>query len=65
MNPMDVLAPNYLGHSETNTGVDSLTANTGWGVAEASPRADVENAGTDKVKRAAARQFGKPMDEVF
>jgi hypothetical protein len=64
MNPMDVLAPNYLGHSETNTGVDNLNANMGWGVAEASPQA-VENPGTEKVKRAAARQFGTPMDDVF
>ena len=64
MNPFDVLAPNYLGHSETNTGVENLTANMGWGVAEATPQTD-ENPGTEKVKRASARQFGKPMDQVF
>jgi hypothetical protein len=64
MNPMEILAPNYLGASESNTGVENLTANMGWGVAEATPQVE-ENPGTDNVKRSAARQFGKPMDEVF
>jgi hypothetical protein len=64
MNPFEVLEPNYLGHSETNTGIEAMTANMGWGVAEATPQ-PAENPGVENVKRSAARQFGKPMDKVF
>lgn len=64
MNPFEVLEPNYLGNSESNTGIDALKANVGWGVAEATPQPE-ENPGVENVKRSAARQFGKPMHKVF
>ncbi len=63
MNPMDVLQPNYMGAEYENTGMDSLTVNMGWGVAEASPPKE-ENGMLEKVKLAHAKQFGKKVEDV-
>ncbi len=72
MNPMNVLAPNDMANKFANTGVDTLTANMGWGVTEmpqANPAAaadqkkDANPAMTD-LRRAKAREYGRPMSDV-
>ncbi len=79
-NPMDILAPNYMGDSmgnrgvETlaaNIGVEALSANMGKGVEEANPQAMADKKQTaspammkDKLRVASARQFGKTKQTV-
>jgi len=79
-NPMDVLAPNYMGETMNNRGVESLSANIGVeamsankgiGVQEANPQAMADKAQTaspammkDKLRTASARQFGQTKQTV-
>ena len=74
MNPMDVLAPNYLGDSLSNSGIEELTLNRGIGVAEVTPaneeassqRNEASNPGAirDSLRTAKAREFGKTKETV-
>jgi hypothetical protein len=71
MNPMDVLAPNYLGETLDNRGVDELVRNRGHGVAESLPPAMQERetasnpaAQKDKLRTAKAREFGMTKETV-
>ena len=72
---MNVLAPNYLGDSLMNSGVERLTANQGLGVKEindiANPQADLDStrsaapaAERDRLRTAKAREFGKTKQTV-
>lgn len=66
MNPHDILQPNYLGQEYENRGLESLTANKGWGVPETQPQEDKEENGMVRnVRRGAARQFGQKIGDVF
>lgn len=65
MNPMDILAPNYIGNEMNNLGTEMLSANLGWGVPEAKPKPPEDREEIKKVKRGAARQFGRPMESMF
>tara|TARA_R110000751_G_scaffold292621_2_gene399945 strand:- start:375 stop:593 length:219 start_codon:yes stop_codon:yes gene_type:complete len=62
----DVLAPNYLGDTMLNRGVDDLGKNQGLGVAESNPNAFHAAAETekDRMRTAQARQFGKTKQTV-
>jgi hypothetical protein len=71
MDPMDVLAPNYLGDLLDNRGVDELVRNRGHGVAESMPPAmrdrDISTnpaAQKDKLRTAKAREFGMTKETV-
>ncbi len=72
MNPMDVLAPNIMADQFENMGVEALTTNSGWGVTEtvqANPGAAAEetkdaNPAVTSIRRAKAREMGRPMEEV-
>lgn len=72
---MNVLAPNYLGDSLINSGVEQLTANQGLGVKEvneiANPQGDVDREKSaapaverDRMRAAKAREFGKTKGTV-
>ena len=70
--PMHVLAPNYMGDTLGNRGVEELTANYGLGVAEAqaaNPMLHQQEASNpamakDKLRTAKAREFGKTKETV-
>jgi hypothetical protein len=68
MNPLNVLAPNHMSYSLENTGVESMTTNMGWGVNEVLNRTEsvkrTDNSGMNDIRRAKAREFGTPMDNV-
>ena len=71
MDPMNVLQPNYMGDQLANKGVEGITVNYGWGVPEtiqANPAASEEktnaNPGMTQLRRAKAREFGRPMSEL-
>ena len=70
-NPLDVLAPNWMGDSLENIGVSSLTQNYGLGVAEATPvnaqayeQRNEKSMTRDKLRTAKAREFGKTKETV-
>ena len=73
--PMQVLAPNYMGDTLDNRGVDEISANYGLGVAEAQvtnqqameQREEASNPGMmmrDKLRTAKAREFGRTKETV-
>lgn len=68
--PMNVLAPNYIGDSFKNLGLESLSENRGLGVLESNPRAmaarEAASVGgaKDKLRTAKAREFGKTKETV-
>ena len=76
MNPMDVLAPNYMGDSLENSGLDELVANRGLGVGSvtassqpineqgAEDQHKSANPLLDKLRTAKAREFGKTKEKV-
>lgn len=74
MNPLDVLAPNQLGILTENFGLEELVQNRGLGVEEVSPtnqqaaaqKSELSNPemAKDRLRTAAARQFGKTKKEV-
>ena len=72
---MNVLAPNYMGDSLINSGVERLAANQGLGVKEineiANPQADKDRNTSaapaverDRLRTAKAREFGKTKGTV-
>lgn len=66
MNPMYVLAPNYMGANFENSGVDSLIVNIGLGTdSYANPALmPKQEEGNTKIRRAKAREFGRPMSNI-
>ena len=68
----NVLAPNQMGDSLANSGMEGITANYGYGVAEVTKtntqaEQDQEssaNPSIDPLRRAKAREFGKTMGTV-
>jgi len=68
MNPLDILAPNYLGYEVSNSNVESIVQNYGYGVAEVNPKKMEQSRDTsgplNKLRVAKAREFGKPKTEV-
>ena len=70
-NPMDVLAPNYMGDAVQNAGVEVIvgnsgvqaqTANYGQGVAELQGKKS--NPQMEKLRRHKAREFGLTKETV-
>jgi hypothetical protein len=72
---MNVLAPNYMGDSLVNIGVEQLTANQGLGVKEvnqiANPQGDEDRQTSaapaverDRLRTAKAREFGRTKGSV-
>lgn len=64
---MYLMAPNRLGDSFTNSGLDSFVANHGYGVAEATKAQQVMKKNSepkDKLRTAKAREFGKTKQTV-
>jgi hypothetical protein len=71
---LNVLAPNYMGDLVTNrgvqgvvegnSGVESLTANYGYGVLEMQKAITAQAEMTDQLRTAKAREFGKTKDTV-
>lgn len=75
MDPVNILAPNYMGHDLANRGVESMVANQGLGVQEIQAQAnsgaverDVITSGSqmlvNKMRVAKAREFGKTKETV-
>jgi len=72
MDPMKVLLPNNVGNLSANSGVESLTANTGLGAAEIANSAAMmgrhvqaqPNAGVEQLRIRSAKQFGMKKEQV-
>lgn len=73
MDPLNVLAPNYMGDSFKNLGVTELVQNRGLGVNEVMPTNQQAMAQRelstpavmkDKLRVAKAREFGKSKETV-
>lgn len=72
--PIDILAPNRMGDSLMNRGVDQITQNRGLGVAEAgltrpqgleeSEKANPAAGAKNRLRVAKAREFGMAKEEV-
>jgi hypothetical protein len=68
----NVLAPNYLGATMANGGLEGLVANYGYGVAETlktNQKAELDqkksaNPVLDPIRTAKARQFGRTKETV-
>lgn len=70
--PVMALAPNYMGDTFANMGVDQISANYGLGLgaltnveAKDAPKRTAGTNSVDRVRNAAARQFGKTKETVF
>lgn len=70
--PVMALAPNYMGDQMANAGVGMISANYGLGLgaltndeAQDSPKRNAGNMAHDRVRNAAARQFGKTKENVW
>lgn len=69
--PVMALAPNYMGSQFGNAGVEMISANYGLGLGaltnDQTKEAPSRNTatGADRVRNAAARQFGKTKENVF
>lgn len=70
--PLMALAPNYLSNQFSNSGVQMISANYGLGLgaltnekAKDSPERTAGHMGNERVRVAAARQFGKTKETVF
>jgi len=64
--PMNVLAPNMMGDSNVNHGLESLTANRGLGIDQIRRpnQPDVAEKHKNKLRVAKAREIGVTKDKV-